>query len=83
MNEETPPYQFETITLNPTTFKPLVPINIKWNPKEDITTHELALCLPLVIRGSLGSISIMPYEIDKSQPYMRHFEIHDPNTDTP
>ena len=49
-------------------------IIMKWKPKEDITTYELALCLPYFMR-----FNIMPWEIDQSLPHFRHFEIIDPN----
>jgi len=49
-------------------------IRMIWKPKEDITTYELALCLPYFQR-----FNIMPLEIDQSLPHFRHFEIIDPN----
>lgn len=52
----------------------ILPVTMHWKPKEDITTYELALCLSYFNRTS-----VMPYEIDYSQPHMRHFEIIDPN----
>lgn len=50
------------------------PLRLKWNPKPDITTYELALCLPLIFR-----FDVMPYDINKDAAYMRHFDIIDPN----
>jgi hypothetical protein len=50
------------------------PIQMSWQPKEDITTYELALCLPYFYR-----FNIMPYEVDLSLPHFRHFEINNPN----
>jgi hypothetical protein len=52
-----------------------MPLRMVWKPKEDITTYELAMCLPYLLRQTF----VMPYEIDKTEPHMRHFEIHDPN----
>ena len=44
-----------------------------WDPKEDITAHELALCLPYFF------MQVAPNEIDNSLPHFRHFKIIDPN----
>lgn len=51
------------------------PLEMRWQPKEDITAYELAMCLPYLFRDR----RIMPYEIDKSLPHFRHFKITDPN----
>ena len=51
------------------------PLEMIWQPKEDITAYELAMCLPYLFRDR----RIMPYEIDKSLPHFRHFKITDPN----
>ena len=51
----------------------LLPLQMIWKPKEDITTYELALCLPYLFR------TIMPFEIDTSLEHFRHFEIINPN----
>lgn len=53
----------------------ILPLQMIWKPKEDITTYELALCLPYIVRQN----DVMPYEIDKSLTYLRHFEIIDHN----
>lgn len=53
----------------------ILPLEMRWQPKEDITTYELAKCLPFLLRHN----SIMPYEIDKSENHFRHFEIIDHN----
>jgi len=50
------------------------PLIVSWYPKEDITVYELALCLPFFSKRH-----IMPWEIDLSQPFTRHFNIVDPN----
>jgi hypothetical protein len=51
------------------------PLEMRWQPKEDITTYELAKCLPYIFRLH----STMPYEINKSENHFRHFEIIDHN----
>lgn len=53
------------------------PLIIFWNPQEDITTFELAQCMPLLFR--IYSYPVMPYDINKSEPFMRHFKINNPN----
>ena len=53
----------------------ITPLEMRWKPKEDITTYELAKCLPYLIRYN----AIMPYEIDKTEVHFRHFEIIDLN----
>lgn len=57
-----------------TSTKFILPLEMRWQPKEDITTYELAKCLPYLLR-----YNIMPYEIDKSEPHFRHFKIIDHN----
>ena len=52
-----------------------LPLEMIWKPKEDITTYELAKCLPYLLRYN----GIMPYEIDKTEKHFRHFEIIDHN----
>lgn len=52
----------------------VVPLEMRWRPKEDITVYELALCLPYFFRSS-----VMPYEVDTTLSYFRHFEIIDHN----
>jgi hypothetical protein len=53
----------------------IYPLEMRWKPKEDITTYELAKCLPYLLRSS----GIMPYEIDKTENHFRHFDIIDHN----
>jgi hypothetical protein len=53
----------------------VLPLQMTWQPKEDITTYELALCLPYISYNQ----SVMPDMIDLSQPHFRHFEIINPN----
>lgn len=58
-----------------TNYEFILPLQMSWKPKEDITTYELAMCIPYLFRLS----GVMPYEIDKSLPHFRHFEINDRN----
>lgn len=79
-NSEQKPQSFQTnvsniILTNTGSIKFIHPLEMRWEPKEDITTYELAKCLPYLLRDN----SIMPYEIDKSEPHFRHFEIIDHN----
>lgn len=62
-------------TITTSKLKFIMPLHMTWKPKEDITTYELAMCLPYLLRHT----SVMPYEVNKDEPHMRHFEIHDPN----
>lgn len=57
------------------TFRITMPLEMIWQPKEDITTYELAMCLPYFFRHD----GVMPYEVDKSLPHFRHFKITDHN----
>lgn len=50
------------------------PLIFIWNPKEDITTYELALCL-----NYINNNSIYPENINKEDKIFRHFDIIDPN----
>jgi hypothetical protein len=50
-------------------------IEMEWQPKEDITTYELALCMPYLVRHN----AIMPYEVDTNDKHLRHFKITDHN----
>ena len=56
---------------NQTSMTFLKPLQMTWEPKEDITTYELAKCLPFLLRRG----GIMPYEINKEDPAMRNFII--------
>jgi hypothetical protein len=64
-----------SVILNNTVVKFPIPLKMIWQPQEDITTYELAKCLPYLLRV----ISVMPYEIDKTENHFRHFEIIDHN----
>ena len=56
-------------------YKIAQPITLRWQPKEDITTYELALCMPYLLYHG----PFVPHIIDKTLPHFRHFEIIDPN----
>lgn len=58
-----------------TASKILMPLQMKWQPKEDITTYELALCMKYLVRYN----TVMPCEIDLNDKYLRHFKITDHN----
>ena len=47
---------------------------IEWQSKEDITTYELALCMPYLLINR-----IMPSQVNLDLPHFRHFKITDPN----
>ena len=51
-----------------------IPLEFIWQPKEDISIYELALCVPFI-----GRKNIMKYEIDDSMTFLRHFKIIDYN----
>lgn len=57
------------------TFRMTLPLEMIWQPKEDITAYELAMCLPYLFR----KYDTMPYEVDKSLPHFKHFKITDRN----
>lgn len=61
----------ECLTVDNTHRSIQLPLEMKWNPKEDITTFELALCIPYLLR----EVYVMEYEVDLTQPHFRHFEI--------
>lgn len=52
----------------------IMPLIIEWQPKEDITTYEIALSMPYLLTSR-----IMPYQVDLDLPHFRHFKITDPN----
>jgi hypothetical protein len=55
--------------------KIVMPLRMDFQPKEDITTYELAMCLPYFFRAH----GVMPGEIDMELPHFRHFEITNNN----
>ena len=60
---------------------PEAPI-VKWEPKEDITPYEMALCTPILIYSGTGILTIpglgeMLKDMDPKA--LRHFRIEDPN----
>ena len=77
-NDNTVPNTSDSLYVMNDDFMSLVkPLNITWNPQEDITTFELAQCMPLLYR--IYSYPVMPYEINESEPIMRHFKIINSN----
>ena len=65
----------ELHTVLDTGFKLIMPLQMEWQPKEDITTYELAMCLPYFFRTH----GVMPYEVDMELTHFRHFKITDHN----
>ena len=65
----------ELYTVLDTGFKLIMPLQMEWQPKEDITTYELAMCLPYFFRTH----GVMPYEVDMELTHFRHFKITDHN----
>ncbi len=61
--------------INANILKPTIPVEMIWQPKEDITAYELAMCLPYFLRSQ----GVMPCEVDKSLSHFRHFKITDHN----
>ena len=53
----------------------ILPLKMHWEPKEDITTFELAQCLPYLMRTH----GAMPWEVDLNEPHFRHFRVIDHN----
>lgn len=47
------------------------PLNVKWEPRPDITAYELAQCLPFFFYRN----GIREGDIDTAQSYSRHFII--------
>ena len=60
--------------LTTATISTTMPLQMIWQPKEDITTYELALCLQYLFRTN-----VMPYELNLEDKHLRHFEIIDYN----
>lgn len=65
----------ELYTMLGTGNKILMPLQMEWQPKEDITTYELALCVQYLVRHN----AVMPYEVDINDKHLRHFKITDHN----
>ena len=65
----------ELYTVLGTGSKILMPLQMEWQPKEDITTYELALCMPYLVRHN----AVIPYEVDANDKHLRHFKITDHN----
>ena len=51
-----------------------IPLEMIWQPLEDISTYELAMCVPFI-----GRRNVMRYEICDSMTYLKHFKIIDYN----
>ena len=65
----------ELYTVLGTGSKILMPLQMEWQPKEDITIYELALCVQYLVRHN----AVMPYEVDINDKHLRHFKITDHN----
>jgi hypothetical protein len=65
----------ELYTVLITGSKFLMPLQMEWQPKEDITTYELALCMHYLVRHN----AVMPYEVDLNDKHLRHFKITNHN----
>ena len=63
--QNTQPTQIVTdnIISNENVTRFLMPLEMRWQPKEDITAYELAKCLPYLLRNSY----VMPFEIDTNE----------------
>ncbi|MEZ7494494.1 hypothetical protein QO206_03290 [Leeuwenhoekiella aequorea] len=72
-NQESKSKEFYTECI--TAPKILMPLQMQWRPKEDITTYELALCMSYLVRYN----AVMPYEVDLNDKHLRHFKITDHN----
>lgn len=49
------------------------PVQLRWEPKQDITTFELAQCLPILLAGH--SVHIYPGDARLEEEFMRHFQV--------
>lgn len=67
--------EYEKCIFSSDEFKLTQPLYMEWNPKEDMTAYELALCLKYLLRRG----SVMPCEVNLEDDYLRHFDIIDPN----
>jgi len=65
----------ELYTVLGTGSKILMTLQMEWQPKEDITTYELALCMQYLVRHN----AVMPYEVDINDKHLRHFKITNHN----
>jgi hypothetical protein len=52
------------------------PLQVEWDPKEDITTYELAKAMPYLLSNGLY---IMPGMWPEGEPFTRHFNVYNPN----
>lgn len=74
-NQEIKSKSNELYTVLGTGSKLIMPLQMEWQPKEDITTYELALCMQYLLRHN----AVMPYEVDTNDKHLRHFKITDHN----
>jgi hypothetical protein len=79
-NEEVKPDSVWGLTPNSITYVPssslkaTLPLQMIWEPKDDITTLELAKCLPYLLKQHH-----VIYEVDQTESHFRHFNIIDHN----
>lgn len=62
----------DVVTLGANVFAIHSPKNVAWEPQEDITTLELALCIPVF---SMGSYDPASYIVTLPESAQRHFKI--------
>jgi hypothetical protein len=74
-NQESKINELYTVLGTGTGSQILMPLQMEWQPKEDITIYELALCMQYLVRYS----AVMPYEVDTNDKHLRHFKITDHN----
>jgi hypothetical protein len=74
-NQESKINELYTVLGTGTGSQILMPLQMEWQPKEDITIYELALCMQYLGRYS----AVMPYEVDTNDKHLRHFKITDHN----
>ena len=65
----------ENYILTSLDYKMVLPLQMEWQPKEDITTYELAMCMIYFFRPG----GVMPYEVDDTLSHFRHFKITNHN----
>jgi hypothetical protein len=74
-NQESKSNELYTVLGTGTGSQIIMPLQMEWQPKEDITIYELALCMQYLVRYS----AVMPYEVDTNDKHLRHFKITDHN----
>jgi hypothetical protein len=63
-----------TYHISESSLKVILPLQMIWEPKDDITTLELAKCLPYLLRKENPI-----YAVDQNESHFRHFNIIDHN----